>query len=62
MGKYMGEGASIQNPVSWQEKFMAHLGITDEGEIVSLVDYEEREEFDERLLDLIKEGHYGRSI
>lgn len=62
MGNQSEDRNGIQNGRSWQEKLMAHLGITDEGEIVSLVDFEERAEFDERLLHVIKEGDYGGSI
>ena len=59
---HMNGERRTQDAEPWQEKLMAHLGISDEGEIVSLVDFEERTEFDERLLYVIKEGDYGGSI
>lgn len=62
METHMNRGKRIQDAEPWQEKLMAHLGIADEGEIVSLVDFEERTEFDERLLHVIKEEDYGGSI
>ena len=47
---------------TWQEQLIEHLGITDEGDIVSLVDYEGRAEFDEKLLEEIRRDYDGRGI
>ena len=46
----------------WQIEMMEYLGIVDEGNAVSLVDFEDRAEFDEKLLCHIKEGGHGRGI
>ena len=47
----------------WQRKLISHLGIVDEGDIVSLIDLEERAEFDDRILDLLeREEGYGRGF
>ena len=47
---------------TWQEQLINYMGITDEGDIVSLVDYEGRAEFDEKLLEEIRGDHDGRGI
>ena len=62
MAKQKELNMNVCNMNPWQKQFLALMGIVDEGGIVSLVDYEEREEFDIRLYDLMKEGRYGRSI
>ena len=47
----------------WQRELISHLGIVDEGDIVSLIDLEERAEFDDRILDLLeREEGYGRGF
>ncbi len=47
----------------WQRELISHLGIVDEGDIVSLIDLEERAEFDDRILDLLeREEDYGRGF
>lgn len=47
-------GETKRGTKTWQEKLIEHMGITDEGDIVSLVDYEGRTEFDEKLLQEIR--------
>ena len=48
---------------NWHQELVEKLGIVDEGDIVSLIDLEERTEFDERILSLLERGEpYGRGI
>ena len=62
MAKQTDINMNVPHTNPWQKQFLLFMGIVDEGEIISPVDYEEREEFDIRLYDLMKEGRYGRSI
>jgi len=55
-------GETKRDTKTWQEQLIEHLGITDEGDIVSLVDYEGRAEFDEKLLEEIRRDYDGRGI
>ena len=55
-------GETKRDTKTWQEQLIEHMGITDEGDIVSLVDYEGRAEFDEKLLEEIRGDHDGRGI
>ena len=59
MGK---AGNTLQNPKTWQEQLIDYMGITDEGDIVSLIDYEERTEFDEKILNKVRGDYDGRGI
>ena len=53
-------GETKRDTKTWQEQLIEHLGITDEGDIVSLVDYEGRAEFDEKLLEEIRRDYDDR--
>ena len=55
-------GETKRDTKTWQEQLIEHLGITDEGDIVSLVDYEGRAEFDEKLREEIRRDYDGRGI
>ena len=55
-------GETKRDTKTWQEQLINYMGITDEGDIVSLVDYEGRAEFDEKLLEEIRGDHDGRGI
>ena len=55
-------GETKRDTKTWQEQLIEHLGITDEGDIVSLVDYEGRAEFDEKLLEEIRRDYDGSGI
>ena len=47
----------------WHQELIRKLGIVNEGEIVSLIDFEERAEFDRRILLLLERGeYYGRGF
>lgn len=55
-------GETKRDTKTWQEQLIEHMGITDEGDIVSLVDYEDRTEFDEKLFQEIRRDYDGRGI
>ena len=47
----------------WRQDLIRELGIVDEGDIIALVDLEERMELDERILKEAGRGkNYGRGI
>lgn len=55
-------GETLHSTKTWQEQLIDYMGITDEGDIVSLIDYEERTEFDEKLLNKVRGDYDGRGI
>ena len=55
-------GEMLHSTKTWQEQLIDYMGITDEGDIVSLIDYEERTEFDEKILNKVRGDYDGRGI
>ena len=54
---------TTNNRKDWHQHLIRKLGIVDEGDIVSLIDIEERAEFDKKILNLLERSeHYGRGL
>lgn len=57
------EKTNDRDSKGWHQELIRKLGIVDEGDIVSLIDLEERSEFDKRILNLLERGeYYGRGF